>query len=149
MAIEALAGTGKTTTLKMIADAHGNLAGQYVAFNRAIVDDVRGKLPRNVAVNTAHSLACRAAANHVRKRLEYPRIRSFELAKLFHLEAIQFTERGIEYEYSSEQVAQLANLAVKAFANSADLLLTEKHGLHGVVDFIKTKSVRSDIAQQI
>ena len=149
MAIEALAGTGKTTTLKMIAEAHGNLSGQYVAFNRAIVDDVRGKLPRNVAVNTAHSLACRAAGSHIRKRLDYPRIRSFELAKLLNLNPIQFTERGIDYEYSPEQVAQLSNLALKAFVNSADSTLTEKHGLHGVVDFIKTKSVRLEIAQQV
>jgi superfamily II DNA/RNA helicase len=43
LAIEAGAGTGKTSTLVMLAKSAGNnRQGQYVAFNRALVEEGRG-----------------------------------------------------------------------------------------------------------
>lgn len=55
--LAAFAGAGKTTTLKLIAKALGGRRGLYLAFNKAIVQSLEGKLPNNVEARTFHSLA--------------------------------------------------------------------------------------------
>jgi len=55
--LNARAGTGKTTTLRMIASAHPDLKILYLVFNRKAREEARGKFPRNVEVRTVHSLA--------------------------------------------------------------------------------------------
>src|SRR4051812_16349492 len=56
LAIEAGAGAGKTSTLRLLAESTPRRI-QYVAFNKPIVEESKSKMPRNVACNTAHSLA--------------------------------------------------------------------------------------------
>lgn len=53
------AGTGKTTTLTLLSDHAAARRGVYLAFNKAMAEDARGRMPANVAVSTAHSLAFR------------------------------------------------------------------------------------------
>ena len=55
--INARAGTGKTTTLQMIASAHPDLKILYLVYNRKAKEEVDGKFPRNVEIRTVHSLA--------------------------------------------------------------------------------------------
>lgn len=55
--VYALAGTGKTATLRAIAYLFPNIRILYIAFNRGIVDEARGKFPPNVEVRTVNSLA--------------------------------------------------------------------------------------------
>jgi F-box protein, helicase, 18 len=55
--INARAGTGKTTTLRMIASAHPDKKVLYLVFNRKAREEAEGKFPRNVEVRTVHSLA--------------------------------------------------------------------------------------------
>src|SRR4051812_31130338 len=62
MVLEAGAGTGKTSTLKLMADSTDR-RGVYLAYNRAIADDAKGDFPRTVKVGTAHSFAYRAIVN--------------------------------------------------------------------------------------
>lgn len=57
--IVAGAGTGKTTTLKLLANSAPRRRGVYIAFNTAMAADARKRMPNNVAVSTAHSLAFR------------------------------------------------------------------------------------------
>jgi superfamily I DNA/RNA helicase len=57
--IQAFAGTGKTTTLTAIAEACPRSRFLYVVFNRAAADSARAKMPSNVEVRTAHSIAYR------------------------------------------------------------------------------------------
>jgi hypothetical protein len=52
----ALAGTGKTTTLRLIGENRRG-RGLYVAFNKAIQMEAEAKFPRHVTTRTAHSLA--------------------------------------------------------------------------------------------
>jgi superfamily I DNA/RNA helicase len=54
--IYTFAGTGKTFTLGKIAKK-SEKSGLYVAFNRAIADEAKSLMPKNVHVSTAHSLA--------------------------------------------------------------------------------------------
>lgn len=56
-AVEAGAGTGKTTTLRAMAMAAPDRIAQYVAFNAGIVRDSAGKMPDHVRARTVHSLA--------------------------------------------------------------------------------------------
>ena len=55
--INARAGTGKTTTLQMIASANPDLKILYLVYNRKAKDEADGKFPNNVESRTVHSLA--------------------------------------------------------------------------------------------
>ena len=55
--INARAGTGKTTTLQMIASTHPDLKILYLVYNRKAKEEADGKFPRNVEIRTVHSLA--------------------------------------------------------------------------------------------
>jgi len=55
--INARAGTGKTTTLQMIATEHPDLKILYLVFNRKAKEEAAAKFPENVDVRTVHSLA--------------------------------------------------------------------------------------------
>lgn len=68
LALVAGAGTGKTSTL-ILMGAVTRRRGLYVAFNRAIAEDARGRFGSNVECRTAHSLAFRAVGHHYRERL--------------------------------------------------------------------------------
>lgn len=53
------AGTGKTSTLKLAAESTDR-RGVYLAFNTAMADEAKRRMPSNVRASTAHSLAFRA-----------------------------------------------------------------------------------------
>ena len=55
--ILALAGTGKTTTLKMIAEKYKDKRILFLAFNASVRAECKTKFPRNVDVHTVHSYA--------------------------------------------------------------------------------------------
>lgn len=61
LVIEAGAGTGKTATLVFIAEAaqQQGKRGQFLAFNKGIVEDCKGRFPISCDVRTVHSLAFR------------------------------------------------------------------------------------------
>lgn len=69
LVIEAGAGAGKTSTLRLLAEATPSKQAQYCAFNKAIVTDAQGSFPGNVACNTMHSLAFRAVGKKFAHRL--------------------------------------------------------------------------------
>lgn len=69
LVVEALAGTGKTTTLKALAAANPRRPGVYLAFNKAIVQAAEGTFPDVVTVCTAHSLAYQAVGKEYADRL--------------------------------------------------------------------------------
>lgn len=58
MIVQAGAGTGKTTTLQMLAESTDDI-GLYVAFNRSVAQEARGRFPNTVDACTAHALAKR------------------------------------------------------------------------------------------
>jgi hypothetical protein len=57
--INAYAGTGKTSTLELLAESTTR-RGQYIAFNRDIVRDAKDKFPSSVNCATTHGLAFKA-----------------------------------------------------------------------------------------
>ncbi len=79
LVIEAGAGTGKTSTLRLLARSTRR-RGQYLAFNRAIVTDAQGSMPNTVEANTAHSLAYRAVGRRFSHRLNSGRMTGQQIA---------------------------------------------------------------------
>lgn len=57
--INARAGTGKTTTLLMLAEKHPDKRALYLVFNRKAREAAQKQFPANVQVHTVHSLAYR------------------------------------------------------------------------------------------
>jgi F-box protein 18 (helicase) len=55
--IKAFAGSGKTATLRMIAEAHPEKRILYVVFNKAMAVEAAKTFPSNVHARTSHSLA--------------------------------------------------------------------------------------------
>ncbi|WP_416969399.1 AAA family ATPase [Streptomyces sp. 4F14] len=63
VAVQALAGTGKTSTLVMIAAQMPSRRIAYIAFNKAIADEAGRKFGRNVTARTSHSFAIQDLRN--------------------------------------------------------------------------------------
>ncbi|MEH1130672.1 UvrD-helicase domain-containing protein [Micromonospora sp. CPCC 206061] len=63
IAVQALAGTGKTSTLQMLTAARPQARVAYIAFNRSIADEAQRKFGRNVRADTSHAFAREALAS--------------------------------------------------------------------------------------
>ncbi|MEU8892975.1 UvrD-helicase domain-containing protein [Streptomyces sp. NPDC048442] len=72
MVLQAGAGTGKTTTLRMLAETDLR-RGLFLAFNRSVVDDAARRFPPHMDCRTGHSLAMRALGPLYGHRLNAPR----------------------------------------------------------------------------
>ena len=57
MVIDAIAGAGKTTTLRQYAEAHRLTRFLYLCFNKAQADEATASFPSNVVCKTTHALA--------------------------------------------------------------------------------------------
>jgi superfamily I DNA/RNA helicase len=128
LAIEALAGTGKTSTLVLIARAL-RTSGQYMAFNQAIVRDAKKRFPTNVRCNTAHSLAFRATPAVFQERLNKGvRMTRRQLAEWLDCKSIGLTLRLFGYQRIEPwQVARLADETVRQFCRTADDEISDRH----------------------
>lgn len=69
LAITAVAGAGKTSTLRAIAGDDMAKRNLYVAFNKAIQEDAAKSFPSNTECRTAHSLAFRQFGVALRHRV--------------------------------------------------------------------------------
>lgn len=122
MVIEAGAGTGKTTTLKMLEDALPG-RGQYTAFNKSLVDESKRKFS-SASCDTTHALAFRAVGKSYAHRLGGSRVRSEQVARMLGLEDL-----AIEVETSEGPKAKIlpaallagqVSGAIRRFCQSAD-----------------------------
>jgi len=125
LAIEALAGAGKTSTLRLIAEAKGPRSnGQYVAFNKKIVTDAQGSFPRQVRCQTAHSLAYRAVGFKYKQRLgSGRRVSAKDLAQSLGLDLqtpVVFGATEETTEVWAPQLASIAKRTVDMFCQGAD-----------------------------
>lgn len=119
MAVEAVAGAGKTTTLMLAAnEIHGR--GVFTAFNRAIVNDVKGKAPSNTTANTIHSLAMRGTNREYAHRLGSHRMRSSELAKRYGVTGQKVsTKKGTKW-LTAGFLAGMVTKTLRQFCQTAE-----------------------------
>jgi hypothetical protein len=121
LVIEALAGTGKTSTLEMVADALPRKNVQYVAFNKAIVTEAQGRMPGNVSCNTAHSLAMRAVGRAYSRRLNSGgRMRGDEIARRLSIQPFVCEVLGTRKILAAGFLGSLVLRAIDQFCMTAD-----------------------------
>lgn len=127
MVIDAGAGTGKTSTLMLLA-SDTQASGQYIAFNKAIVNDVQRKLPETCAARTAHSLAYGVVGKHFAHRLRSERIRSSQMARILGLpEVFRITYAGEPKDLSGSFLAGTVMAALRSFCQTAAQAPDLKH----------------------
>ena len=129
LVIEAGAGTGKTSTLRLLGDVlKGN--GQYTAFNSSLVSESKEKfIGTRISCNTTHSLAFRAEGKRFADRLEGGRIRSNEIADILGISQIEISVTGAQKQRSLTPsfLASQVTTAIKRFCQSADEKISENH----------------------
>ncbi|XID76090.1 UvrD-helicase domain-containing protein [Alkanindiges sp. WGS2144] len=117
--IMAYAGTGKTTTLKLISDAMPQRKGLYLAFNKGIANQAQQKFHRGVDCRTFHSLAFRHVERGITDKLRLPRLSPTILAREYQLEPV--TIRRLlsgsyeNYTLTASRQANLISNAVSQF----------------------------------
>lgn len=127
-AIEAGAGTGKTSTIRFLGGLVPERRVLYIAFNRKIVDEAAATMPSNVHARTAHALAKRAIGNNYAQRLDQrERVLSREVAKQLGIEGIGVYVNGERKFLSAGKLAGLVRETVTRFCQSADREPAEHH----------------------
>lgn len=128
LVVQALAGTGKTTTLKLLAEALSDKEGTYIAFNKAIVDEAVSKFPSNVRCKTAHSLAYGNVGRNFKDRINnHSRITLKQVAEWMGVEKIGYKIGKESFILEEAQVANLVMSSVGNFCKSVDLKITQDH----------------------
>ncbi|MEV6404120.1 UvrD-helicase domain-containing protein [Streptomyces bobili] len=129
--VQALAGTGKTTTMAMVARELNPKRVTYVAFNRDIADEARGKFPSNTDAATSHAFAARALRQTGLKQKvnnagkNHPGARwPWQLAEAL---GINVAVRTKDRTYEPEDVARLVKATYVAYRNSADDKISAAH----------------------
>ena len=73
IAVNSIAGAGKTSTAKAIVEAYNPSSGLYTAFNKSIVEESKRKI-QGINVNTLHSFAFKYSINKNIESLSYKSI---------------------------------------------------------------------------
>lgn len=124
LVIQAGAGAGKTSTLKLMAES-SDKRGLYVAYNKAIQVDAASTFPDNTQCRTAHSLAYRTHAVPFKHRLNGPRVTTRDTARILGISSpIQITD---EVSLAPWEAARLVMDTVSKFCNSADDEIGRQH----------------------
>ncbi|ASS53262.1 hypothetical protein CHR56_00930 [Rhizobium leguminosarum bv. viciae] len=123
--INAFAGTGKTSTLQLLANAT-TARGQYIAFNRDIVADATEKFPNTVDCSTSHRLAFRAAPSGYKENIG----KLTNRCTANHLvEALDLKKRvfGGKHLVTPDSQGYLFLETIRRYAQSADEEIGERH----------------------
>lgn len=129
--VQAGAGCGKSSTLKMAAQQQPRRRGLYVAYNRALAQEARRDFPAGVTCRTAHSLAFGPVGSQYKARLDGPRVPAKQAAEILGFNSpVQLADNLAPL--APAKLARLVLEAVNRFLNSAD----QEPGQHhvGAVD---------------
>ncbi len=127
LVLEAGAGTGKTSTLRMMAAATPARRGIYIAYNKTVATDAQATFPSHVACQTAHAIAFRAVGHRYRHRLSGPRLPTRETARLLGIRSSVEIDGRI---LSIVALARAASDTVTRFCYSADPAPAARHVPH-------------------
>lgn len=128
LTVTAVAGAGKTSTLRMLGEAVPKRRGIYLAYNAAIAREAASKFPATVDCRTAHSLAYRAVGHRYRDRLNGPRVPVWDAAERLGIRRdLRLSNVSV---LSPSTQARLALDMVRQFCYSADDDLSVSHLAH-------------------
>lgn len=122
--VQAGAGCGKSSTLIEAAKARPEQDGLFIAYNRAIKDDMAAKAPISLEVATSHSLAFRAVGVNYKHRLNGPRLPVRETARQLGVKAFQIGDHPPLGEFA---ISRMVNDMVRRFMYSADEGVSTSH----------------------
>ncbi|MCY1141352.1 UvrD-helicase domain-containing protein [Actinoplanes sp. Pm04-4] len=124
LTIEAGAGAGKTSTLKMLAAAKPGQRGVYLAYNKAIAVEAAKSFPGSVTCKTAHSFAYGAVGKRFAHRLNGPRVPARQAAQIMRInEPIKIGETFL----APQQLARLVTETIQRFCYSAEDQVDYRH----------------------
>ncbi|MGN5633243.1 UvrD-helicase domain-containing protein, partial [Streptomyces sp. AC154] len=134
--IQAGAGTGKTTTLVMLAKScTKKRRGMFLAFNRPVVEDASRKFPSFVECRTGHSLAMRAIGGQYGQRLGQPREPSWKVGARLGISSSMRLHLGTR-TLTNKTISYVALQALARFCHSSEDEIQEWHvpRLRGLAD---------------
>ncbi|WEH12206.1 UvrD-helicase domain-containing protein [Streptomyces sp. VNUA24] len=123
LALQAGAGTGKTTTLALLATSTQR-RGRYLAFNKSIALDAAARFPRTVQCKTAHATAYAALGHRYTGRLNSPRQPAWKTGQAL---GITRPVRIGEHEISTRSLSYTVLRTVTRFCYSADRAVGRHH----------------------
>lgn len=116
--VTAYAGTGKTSSLVAWAQAHPAMRTLYLAFNKSVQLEARGRFPRSVDARTGHALAYKAIGKTYQEKL----VGSLSPWELVNAGVIARVPRGTEAVW-----ADVLLRTVQAFLSSSDNDIQSHH----------------------
>lgn len=123
LALQAGAGTGKTTMLAYFAH-HTRRRGRYLAYNRSIAQDAATRFPATVHCKTSHALAYAAVGHRYTRRLGAPRRPAWQTGQ--HLGITKPIRIG-DRDLSPKTLSHTTLRTVTSFCHSADPTITRHH----------------------
>lgn len=128
LVIEAAAGSGKTSTLRMLAES-ARRGGLYLAYNKAIQVDAERSFPVTTLCRTAHSLAYAEVGYKLAHKFKISRQRARDVAALLGIrERLLLTnEVGERTALRPVELARLVKDTLTRFSHSADNALVRRH----------------------
>ncbi|GCB52418.1 hypothetical protein SNL152K_9774 [Streptomyces sp. NL15-2K] len=123
LVLQAGAGTGKTSTLCLLAASSGR-RGRYLAFNKDIANDAAASFPRSVLCKTAHATAYAALGHRFARRLSSPRQPAWRIGQAL---GISSPVRIGDHEISHRTLSHTVLRTVTRFCQSADRALAPHH----------------------
>lgn len=128
--INAVAGSGKTSTLAMVAEEL-ELDTLLLVFNKAAQKDAEQRFPPNVETRTTHSMAYQAVGCQYQHKLGRPKGRyvnvaftGSEIAKHYKLDNVRGSNEKI---LSAAYLGLLIRMCVEKFEQSADTAISDDH----------------------
>jgi hypothetical protein len=126
LVLQAGAGTGKTSTLTLLA-ASSRRRGRYLAFNRDIARAAASRFPRTVVCKTAHATAYAAVGHRYTSRLNSPRQAAWKTGQAL---GITRPLRIGSHEISPRMLSHTVLRTVTRYCHSADRALGRHHVPH-------------------
>ncbi|MFJ6900666.1 UvrD-helicase domain-containing protein [Streptomyces hokutonensis] len=123
LALQAGAGTGKTTALALLAHATQR-RGRYLAFNRVTAEDACARFPNTVQCKTAHALAYAAVGHRYTCRLNAPRRPAWQTGQAL---GITKAMRIGDCEVTQKALSNVTLRTVARFCHTADEAITRHH----------------------
>lgn len=127
---EALAGTGKTSTVVEIARSFPGRPSLYLAFNKSVQIEAAKRFPAWVDVRTAHSVAYQAVGKAYSHRLGGRRTPAREMARKLRVKAVQLDTGTL----NPVVLTRIAQATVANFMKTADREIEAKHLPPRIVD---------------
>jgi len=124
--VEAVAGSGKTSTVKLMAESDPSRKALYLAFNKAAAEEAASKMPSHVTCKTTHSIAYAAFGAKYREKLSRPRGGYTNVAGTVKEISRYFSVKNTP-SLNKNAISRLSKLTVACFEASSDDRIGEKH----------------------